>query len=329
MTLFSPAGAKASVNRERRSGRLDAWPQRTKATGRTPTAKWLGHAIPGFAARATRLAAGLTAALIWTLGGVGPAMAACADQPGPCALPSGSYHIALPPTSGDEPVPALLFLHGAGSSGAGAMRLSGLRATLHARGYAFMAADGLPRPGTDRGSWSFHPDRESRRDEPGFFADIVTDAAARHGVDPARVILAGFSIGGSMTAYTACAQPDLFSAYAPLGGNFWRPHPTSCAGPVRLFHTHGWRDTTVPLEGRILGGGRIVQGDVFHAFEIWRQTNGCDQLRADRFVTDGPFWRRAWDRCAPGSALELALFPGGHGIPRGWVEMVLDWYENL
>jgi polyhydroxybutyrate depolymerase len=41
------------------------------------------------------------------------------------------------------------------------------------------------------------------------------------------------------------------------------------------------------------------------------------------------FWRRSWQRCTDDTALELALFPGGHGVPKGWAEMALDWFEGL
>ena len=73
----------------------------------------------------------------------------------------------------------------------------------------------------------------------------------------------------------------------------------------------------------------FAQGDIFQALSIWRAANQCLHLKADRFVTDGPFWRRAWHRCAPGTALELALFPGGHSVPRTWPDLVADWYEGL
>ena len=134
-----------------------------------------------------------------------------------------------------------------------------------------------------------------------------------------------------MTHYLACQAPDAFYAYIPVGGAFWRTHPDECNGPVRLLHTHGWTDTTVPLEGRVLRGSdaddpdAIMQGDVYYAMELWRAENGCRQLRGDRFDTDGPFWRRAWVRCDPDTALELALFPGGHTVPVGWAEMIVDW----
>ena len=71
------------------------------------------------------------------------------------------------------------------------------------------------------------------------------------------------------------------------------------------------------------------QGDVFHAMEIWRETNGCIYGKADSFVTEGAFWIRKWERCDEGSALEFALFPGGHIVPEGWADLMLNWYEGL
>jgi polyhydroxybutyrate depolymerase len=257
--------------------------------------------------------------------GAAPAFAGCADLEETCKTSLGEYHIALP--DGVEAPPALIFLHGAGGSGKMA---TGMRAALE-RGYALIGPQGVKRPGSRFGSsWSFHPERTEVRDELAFIREVIADAAETHGIDRDRILLGGFSIGGSMTSYLACEDPGLAAAFAPVGGSFWRPHPAldACAGPVQLLHTHGWRDTTVPLEGRVLGNGTIAQGDVFYAMQVWRETNGCDNFRATDFATDGSFWRRSWQSCDAG-ALEFVLFPGAHGVPRGWSDMALDWFEAL
>lgn len=256
------------------------------------------------------------------------------SQTTPCEIDGGEYFVALPPDA-QTPPPVIVYIHGYGGSAEGALANERMMTPFLARGYAVIAPQGLPFPGGTVSGWSFHPDYEKRRDEVSFIQSVLQDAVVRHGLDPERTLLTGFSIGGSMTSYLACEAPDAFSAYAPLGGSFWREHPEGCTGPVRLLHTHGWRDGTVPLEGRNVRGGPIgdpsgfSQGDVFHAMSIWRQTNGCIYGKADSFVTDGPFWRRIWERCAEGSALEFALFPGGHVVPEAWADMVIDWYEGL
>ncbi|GAA6180086.1 hypothetical protein NBRC116594_15240 [Shimia sp. NS0008-38b] len=263
----------------------------------------------------------------------GTSIQACSSET-PCDVGGRSYYIAMPENV-DRPVPAVVYVHGWGGSGKGALRNSGMVSGFLARGVAVVAPDGVVREGRNGRSWRFHPDSGAQLDDISFLVAVRDDAEGRFDLDPNRMILAGFSIGGSMTAYSACLKPEAFAAYAPLGGNFWRPHPTECAGPVRLLHTHGWTDGTVPLEGRVVNGrpaddpDALVQGDIFHAMSVWRETNQCDNLKADRFDTDGPYWRRIWDRCSPDSALELALFPGGHSIPRSWPDLVVDWFEGL
>lgn len=252
------------------------------------------------------------------------AQAGCGPDPAPCTLSGGTYHIALP--DGPPPHPAVLLLHGYGGSGAGSIGNRGMVDTFRARGYAVIAPDGQPMPDRRGRTWDFHPDRPATRDEIAFLKGVADDAATRFGLSRDQMLLAGFSIGGSMTSYLACASPSAFAAYAPVAGSFWRPHPTTCAGPVRLLHTHGWTDLTVPLEGREVVSG-FVQGDVFAALQVWRDTNGCTLMRPDAFATLAPYQIRTWTRCLPGAQLDFALHPGGHTIPKGWATLALDWFE--
>ncbi|WP_171102279.1 PHB depolymerase family esterase [Ruegeria sp. HKCCD7255] len=255
------------------------------------------------------------------------AIAACANQDGVCETPMGAYHIELP-DNGNAPM--VVFLHGYGGSGQGTMRNRGMVQPLLDRGYAVMAPEGLERP--DRGgtqSWNFYPGF-GERDETAFLSEAVQDAADRFGINAEHVMLGGFSAGGFMVNYLACEAPEAFSAYVPVSGGFWRPHPETCEGPIRMFHTHGWTDNVVPLEGRLLGGGRFQQGDIYAGFEIWREANGCVDHKPTGFSTTGNFMRRHWSNtCDEGSALEFALFPGGHTVPTGWADMIVDWYERL
>ncbi len=261
-----------------------------------------------------------------------PAAAGCGDAPAPCRIDGGSYHIVLPPGS-TEGLPALMFLHGWGASGEAMLSLQGLVETALARGYAVIAPDGTPREGRNGYGWGFSPERPGPRDEIAFLKAVRDDAIARHGIDSGRLVLGGFSIGGSMVSYLACADPGAFAAYAPVAGAFWRPLPKECAGPVDLLHTHGWSDGVVPLEGRILGGGEMdddvfAQGDVWQAMQVWRAANGC-RPDADGHGESGIFWRKSWHDCDSGRKLDFALHTGGHAVPEAWTGMALDWFEGL
>jgi polyhydroxybutyrate depolymerase len=258
---------------------------------------------------------------------------ACGLEGPACEVPLGSYRIVLPASAApDVGYPALLFFHGAGGSGARALANTAMVDAFLARGWAVIAPDGLERPDSRFGpGWFFHPARPALRDELAFSREVLNDAAERFGIDRESVLMSGFSIGGSLTWYLACRDPEVATAFAPVAGAFWRPHPEvgGCAGPVRLLHTHGWRDETVPLEGRPLRSADILQGDVFHGLLILRDANSCAGLRADAYDTDGAFWQRWWTRCTEGSALELALHTGGHTVPEAWADLALDWYARV
>jgi polyhydroxybutyrate depolymerase len=251
----------------------------------------------------------------------------CTGEPALCQLAQGTYYIRLPKAAG-RPAPAILFLHGYGGEGMDTMRNTGMVDRLLERGYAVIAPDGEPREGQSGRTWDFLPDHPAKRDETAFLTAVADDAAARFGLDRNRMMLAGFSIGGSMTSYVACAAPKAFAAFAPVSGSFWHPHPTSCAGPVRLLHTHGTSDKTVPMEGREVAPG-LRQGNVMEAMQIWRKTNLCPAAAAAPAVSRGVFSLSHWTGCAAGSDLELALHEGAHGIPKGWADMTLDWFEGL
>ncbi len=253
----------------------------------------------------------------------------CTGTQDPCETPMGSYHIILPERA-DGPVPALFFFHGAGGSGRGMTKGGGMARPFLDRGYAVISPNGLKRPNSRFGpGWSFHPEREKQRDELAFTREVLADAKDRFDIDPENVLMSGFSIGGSLAWYLACQDPSIAKAYAPIAGAFWRPHPVveDCAGPVRLFHTHGWKDTTVPLEGRPLGGGRIYQGDVHHGMDLLGILNGCENMRPDAFEMEEERWTRIWSDCSSGHDLRLMMHPGAHGIPRGWSVKALDWFE--
>lgn len=275
-----------------------------------------------------RLAALLAAAILPISA---PAAEPCGDAANACATPLGSYHAALPaeaPAAGGTR-PAVLFFHGAGGLGSSVLETSSYLRLFVEAGYVVLGANGLMRPGNAFGTgWSFRPEGPLQRDELAFAHEVLDDAAKRFSIDRKRVLVSGFSIGASLVWYLACKDPGLGAAYAPIAGGFWRPHPTVCAGPVDLLQTHGWRDRTVPLEGRPLRGGELEQGDIFEGLQLWRRVDGCNGLRPDSFETDAVFWRRSWSACNSGRELSLALHPSDHDdVPKEWAGMALRWFQ--
>ncbi len=254
------------------------------------------------------------------------ALADCNGARGACEIDGGSYHILLP-QGNDGSAPAIILLHGYGGEGGTTIRNSSVVNLMLQRGYAVIAPDGQLRDNGEGRDWDFHPDRPANRDETAFLIAVADDATLKYGLDRDRMLLAGFSIGGSMTSYVACAEPDAFAAYAPVAGSFWLPHPETCTSPVRLLHTHGLADRTVPMTGREIFPG-FVQGNVFEAMELWRATNGCRSAEPDVRENLGILSVQRWTICKPGARLDVALHDGGHSIPKGWAKMAVDWFED-
>ncbi|WP_299047031.1 polyhydroxybutyrate depolymerase [uncultured Tateyamaria sp.] len=252
-----------------------------------------------------------------------PALA-CGGRDDACALPSGAYHMATPEMA---PKGIVMHLHGGGGRGQGMLN-SGLAREALARGYIFVAPDGDQPTRRFNRDWSVRgKGLEYDRQDFGFLPEVMEDVRARTGLDGGTVLLAGFSRGGSFVWDMACQSPGFADAYAPLAGAFWDDLPTDCAAPVRLFHTHGWNDRTVPLEGRSFANGAVVQGDVWASLKILRETNGCNARQPERNSFEGDLWFRHWTDCTAGD-IRLMLHKGGHGAPQGWAVRVMDWFEG-
>ena len=131
-----------------------------------------------------------------------------------------------------------------------------------------------------------------------------------------------------MAWHMACFRADLFTAAIPVSGAFWRPHPAVCpTGPIAIRHTHGTKDTVVPMTGRVI---REVyrQGDVREGIAFWRRQNGC-AAKPNRIETVEQLRCEVWADCSSGREVQLCLHDGGHSIPKGWADAAIAWADKV
>ena len=263
-------------------------------------------------------------ALLAALTFSGSAVSACGAADDPCVIDSGTYHVLLPEI--ETPKGAVMLLHGGGGRAVGLLG-SGTAKEALARGFIFIAPQGFQEGERFEQNWAVRADNFTPpHDDIGFLNDVMDQVSADHGAPRDQMLVAGFSRGGSMAWVLACFAPGSARAYAPSAGAFWDTLPTKCEGPVDLFHTHGWNDRTVPLEGRPLFNDEVYQGDVWESLKILRATNGCASRQPSRSEIIGDRWWRHWEDCEAGR-IDLMLHPGGHGTPSRWAATMMDWFE--
>lgn len=245
----------------------------------------------------------------------------------PCRIDGGSYHVALPDNwDGTTRAPVIVFFHGHRSSGKSVIA-GGVRDVFGEAGYVVVAPNGAMRPGSGIRAWPARPGSGDARDDVAFTFAVLDDLQARVAIDRSRVLMAGFSAGGSMAWMVGCYAGGRIAGVVSVAGALRRPIPeTECpGGPFRLLHIHGFNDRQVPLEGRAIRDWH--QGDVFEALSLLRRTNSC-RSRPSSISRPDRFRCRHWDACGTQADIRLCLHDGAHGLPRGWAAYALDWFET-
>lgn len=219
-----------------------------------------------------------------------------------CNVGSRSYHVQTPQHwDGAQKLPVLLHLHGWGRQGRNVMRNTRITGPADRHGLLLIAPDGI------RKSWGFNGD--GVRDTE-FLQRVIRDAARRWPIDLGRIYVSGFSYGGAMAWRLACNLGDQFAGYLPIAGGLWRQSDVECAGPVRLAHVHGLDDT-------VYGLPVSAWDDTEDGVLLWRRMNGTPGA-PDRRFDHARYDCRVW---GADQELTLCTHPGGHFIPKDW----LDW----
>ncbi len=137
--------------------------------------------------------------------------------------------------------PVAVFLHGSASDDRG--QLDSFRKMLP--GFILVAPFA-------RGTSHFYTTDEAQRD----IEEVLADVAAYYPVDPARIFLSGFSMGGYGVYRTFFEHPERYRGLIVLSGlpyafddapDFRDPERLACFRGVDMFITHGTEDRNCPF----------------------------------------------------------------------------------
>jgi poly(3-hydroxybutyrate) depolymerase len=144
-----------------------------------------------------------------------------------------------------------------------------------------------------------------------FIQKLITDLEDRYCIDPSRVFIAGFSMGGMFTNSVACAHPDWFRGFAPVEGL----GPGTCANadakPAVIVH-QGTADTLVTPD----------QGEATRDF--WSKQNGCNQMTTSAFTGC-----QSYGGCASGSPVVYCVGNWDHTITGTAAGNIWSFFSGL
>ena len=206
---------------------------------------------------------------------------------------AGAYWLRVPAAydaSHRTPAPLLVFLHGCYDQASNQMA-SLVRAADLSRAIVM-----VPELGRDGACWDLSAD-------PARLRAAIADLRTRLNVDPARIVLGGYSSGALLAGRTALTEgPSYAGLLVMMGSAFYGDRASLLAGATARFPV-AWRshtgDTTFPVEG--VRADQRAMADAGFAVTVSETGGTHTYTDADLawLVSRSPTWPRAAARRAP------------------------------
>lgn len=231
-----------------------------------------------------------------------------------------------------RPSPLILSLHGAGGSGPGHRRYTGLDA-IAALYDVVVAYPTAPSARWNDGRWDAlgQPDK-AVRDDVGWLTDLVAELVRQGLADPGRIYAVGHSNGGAMVRRLTCDAPDLLAGASIVGTTFLIDFECANLAAVPTAYFMGTDDRIIPFDGRKTGMEGIIPQNIGRAFSapasasLLATANGCG-LPKPTLMNDDPndgvaVIRHDYQFCRAATVFyEMRggghVWPGGPEIPPG------------
>lgn len=236
---------------------------------------------------------------------------------------SRQYHIRLPDGhDGKRKLGAIFFAHGLGGSSAGIIKNQNLIRMANRLGVALVALQSKYSDWNIKNSPAGRSDRGSN--EYSYLDNVIGDISRRFPIDTKRLMLAGVSVGGTMTWTMACTGRERFAAFMPISGTYWLSPPKSCSSrPANVIHVHGKADRTVPLAGRRVGTS--AHSNVEDVIATYAKIGKYRKINSTKKTSLNCINRRN----IKGKILDFCLHGGGHRFRVQDIEYAWEKFRSL
>ena len=217
--------------------------------------------------------------------------------------------------------PAVLVLHGGMGSADDMRGKSGFDVLARENGFMAVYPEGTEfRDGMHAWNTGHLLRRQVRdADDVAFLDALIERLVAKHGADPARILMTGGSNGGMMTYVYAVQRPERLAAAAPVVASMFS-FDTVPSVPLPILIINGAKDEEVPLAGGMSGNQlvRTAQSTPFKpvrdVVEFWIKANGSSP--GGTTVVDGSVTTTTFAAGPGGAVTEFVVDSvGGHGWP--------------
>lgn len=154
------------------------------------------------------------------------------------ATGSRAYKLYVPSRSADKP-PLVVMLHGCTQSADDFAAGTQMNRLAEEHGFLVVYPEQAAQANVSK-CWNWFKPQDQVRDagEPALIAGIVRVVAARHGVDPRRIFVAGLSAGAAMAVVLGQAYPEVF---AGVGAHSGLPYASAHDIPSAMAAMKGGR----------------------------------------------------------------------------------------
>ena len=244
------------------------------------------------------------------------------------------YKLYVPPQAGSRPLPLVVMLHGCTQDPDDFAVGTRMNEVAGAQG-CFVLYPAQSRQANPQRCWNWfkHSHQQRGRGEPALLAGMTRDVMARHGIDQARVYVAGLSAGGAMAAIIGETYPDLYAAVGVHSGlaagaatdlpsalSAMRTGAAAAAsrpGPPTIVF-HGDADATVhPSNGEHVIAGRVGRPATGPEVQRHRAEGGRGYTRSVHRSPEGRVVAEHWVVHGSGHAWSGGSREGTYTDPSG------------